>query len=91
MSGSGWYLVRAYSDRAEMPVLDLYPFASTGPVYVRVGEQPLRSPEDAAFFLRWIDRVEAAALASTGWNTPAERAAVLQAITQARDVFAANR
>ncbi len=91
VSGSGWYLVRAYSDRAEMPVLDLYPFASTGPVYVRVGEQPLRSPEDAAFFLRWIDRVEAATLASTGWNTPAERAAVLQAITQARDVFAANR
>src|SRR5438445_8331880 len=40
VQGSGWYVLRAYSDRAEMPVLDLYPFASTSPTYVRVGDEP---------------------------------------------------
>src|SRR6267378_3195500 len=35
VAASGWYVLRAYSDREEMPVLDLYPFASTSPIYVR--------------------------------------------------------
>jgi len=49
-------VLRAYSDRAEMPVLDLYPFASTSPIYLRVGNQPVRAAEDAAFFVKWIER-----------------------------------
>ena len=87
VNGSGWFVLRAYSDRAEMPVLDLYPFASTSPIYVRVGDQPVRSAGDAAFFVKWIERVEAAARASTAWNTPDEQAAVLQTFARARAVF----
>jgi len=87
VSASGWYVLRAYSDRAEMPVLDLYPFASTSPIYVRVAGQPVRSAEDGAFFVRWIDRIEAATRASTAWNTPAEQAQVLQLLARARAVF----
>ena len=87
VSTSGWYVLRAYSDRAEMPVLDLYPFASTSPIYVRVEDQPVRSAEDAAFFVRWIDRIEAATRASTAWNTPGEQAQVLQLLARARAVF----
>jgi hypothetical protein len=87
VSASGWYLLRAYADRAEMPVLDLYPFASTSPIYVRVGDQPVRSADDAAFFVRWIERVEAATQASTAWNTPAERDTVLHRLRDARAVF----
>jgi TolB protein len=34
---SGWFLLRARSDRAIYPVLDLYPYATTGPIYVTVG------------------------------------------------------
>jgi Tol biopolymer transport system component len=87
VNGSGWYVLRAYSDRAEMPVLDLYAFASTGPIYVRVADQPVRSAEDAAFFVRWIERMEAFARSSTAWNTPAEQASVLRTLAQARAVF----
>ena len=47
-TGSGWYVLRAYSERPRLPVLDLYPFASTSPVYVRVGDQPVRSVADAS-------------------------------------------
>src|SRR2546426_223871 len=88
VSTSGWYVLRAYSDRAELPVLDLYPFASTSPIYVRVGDQPLRSADDATFFVRWIERVEAATRASTSWINPAEQTGVLRTLAQARAVFA---
>lgn len=87
---SGWYVLRAYSDRSEMPVLDLYPFASTSPIYVRVGDQPVRSADDAAFFVRWIDRIKAVARASTAWNTSGEQADVLQMLSRAQDVFNAR-
>jgi TolB protein len=84
---SGWYVLRAYSDRATMPVLDLYPFGSTSPIYVRVGDEPVRSAEDAAFFVRWIERIEAATRASTAWNAPGEQASVLRTLAEARAVF----
>jgi TolB protein len=85
---SGWYVVRAYADRARLPVLDLYPFASTSPIYVQVGDAPVRSAADAAFFVRWIDRLTAAAAAHADWNTPPERDAVLTLLGQARAVYA---
>jgi len=84
---SGWYLVRAYSDRAEMPVLDLYPFASTSPIYVSVGDEPVRSAADAAFFLRWIDRIESVTKAGAHWRTSSEQASVLRRLAEARAVF----
>jgi hypothetical protein len=84
---SGWYLLRARSDRAIEPVLDLYPYATTSPIYVTVGGAPVRSPEDAAFFLRWIGRLEAAARASTDWNSSAERDSALALIARAREEF----
>jgi Tol biopolymer transport system component len=84
---SGWYVLRAWADRPRLPVLDLYPFASTSPVYVAVAGQPVRSPADAAWFVRWVDRVIAAAAAHTGWNTPGERAATLQQLQRAREEY----
>jgi hypothetical protein len=88
VNGSGWYVLRAYTDRATMPVLDLYPFGSTSPIYVQVGDQPTRSAADAEFFLRWIDRLEQTARTSTAWNTADEQSAVLRTISEARAVFA---
>ncbi len=84
---SGWYTVRAWSDSATPPVLDIYPFATTSPIYVTVGDQPVRSREDAAYFIAWIDRLESDARAFTAWNSIAEREHVLQQIANARDVF----
>src|SRR6266550_3840289 len=84
---SGWYVVRAWSDRAALPILDLYPFGSTSPIYVRVGREPVRSREDADFFVRWIDRLDQAARAHEAWNTPDERGHVLRLLAQARDVY----
>jgi hypothetical protein len=87
VSQSGWLLLRARGDGPREPVLDLYPFASTSPVYVTVGGAPVRSDEDATWFVRWIDRVARAAAAHPAWNTAAERDSVLALIQRARAEF----
>ncbi len=85
---SGWYVLRAWSDRPALPILDLYPFGSTSPIYVQVGREPVRSRQDAEFFVRWIDRLDQAAQAHEAWNTPEEREHVLQLLAQGRRVYA---
>jgi len=84
---SGWYTLRASADRAVHPVLDIYPFATTSPVYVIVGDEAIRSAADARFFLAWLDRIEAFVRAHKDWNSPAERESVLGSLARARVVY----
>ncbi len=91
VSRSGWYLLRARADRAVYPVLDLYPYATTSPVYVSVGGAPIRSAEDAEYFLRWIDRLEANVRGSREFNTEGEREHVLVLLRDARAEFERRR
>ncbi len=84
---SGWFTLRAWSSHSDPGVLDWYPFATTSPVYVTVAGRPVRSPEDARYFVRWIERLETAASNHTGWNTPAEKQEVLDRLARARQVF----
>ncbi|HEY6552991.1 MAG TPA: CehA/McbA family metallohydrolase, partial [Vicinamibacteria bacterium] len=85
---SGWVILRAYASRSRHPILDLYPFGTTSPVYLEVGGAPARSPEDARYFLEWIDRVAASAAANNDYNTKAEKAAIAATIAEARAVWA---
>ncbi|HTK41834.1 MAG TPA: CehA/McbA family metallohydrolase [Gemmatimonadales bacterium] len=85
---SGWYTLRAWGTKSRHPVLDIYPFATTSPIYLSVGGEPVHSPEDAAYFVRWVDRLDSLARASTAWNTDAERDATLGKFAEARKFFA---
>jgi len=87
ISESGWCLLRAWSEKAEHPVLDIYPYATTSPVYLTVAGAPLSSPEDAAYFVKWIDRVTEAVGQHQGWNSEAEKQAVMKSLTEARAVY----
>ncbi len=89
ISRSGWCLLRASSEKPEHPVLDDYVYATTSPVYVSVGGAATKSAEDAAFFLAWIGRLEAAVRSNRDWNTSEEKALVLKTLDQARQVYAA--
>jgi hypothetical protein len=91
LAASGWCLLRASSDRAEYPVLDLYPYATTSPVYVRVAGRAPQSPSDAAFFAAWVERVIDATDRYPDWNSPEEKAAVLGRLRQARAWYAERR
>jgi len=88
LEASGWCILRAFSDQAEYPILDLYPYATTSPVYVSVAGAPARSAEDAAYFVAWVDRLIAAARSDTSWNTDAERESVLSMLEEARTRYA---
>jgi Tol biopolymer transport system component len=91
VDGSGWYLVRAWNSKATHPVLDVLPFATTSPITVTVGGEPVRSAADADYFVAWIDRLDGAAGAHDGYNTPEEKAAVLDLLAEARAAFVARR
>ena len=81
---SGWCVLRAFSDKAEYPILDLYPYATTSPVYISVAGAPVRNTADAAYFVAWVDRLIAAARSNTSWNTEAEKESVLKMLQEAR-------
>ncbi len=87
VAGSGWLVLRAYAERARHPILDVYPFATTSPVYVTVEGAPVRSAEDARYFLDWIDRLRAFVERHPGFNTESERQAVLARLAAARVVY----
>jgi TolB protein len=84
---SGWYLLRTRGDGPAYPILDVYPYATTSPIYVTVGNQPVRSPDDATYFVAWIDRLRAAAEANQDWNSLQEKRRVLEQISQAAAEF----
>ena len=91
VGNSGWCVLRASSDRAEHPVLDNYPYATTSPIYLSVANRPFKAPRDAAFFTAWIDRVLQATDGYPDWNSPAEKAGVLQRLREARAWYAARQ
>jgi len=88
LDGSGWCVLRAFSDKAEYPILDLYPYATTSPVYVSVARAQLRSPADAAYLVAWVDRLIAAAKSNPNWNTEAEKQSVVALLEEARKKYA---
>ncbi len=88
VGASGWCVLRAFSDKAEYPILDLYPYATTSPVYVSVAGAPVRNAADAAYFVAWVDRLIAGARSNTSWNTEGEKESVLSMLQEARQKYA---
>ena len=80
--------MRAWNETAKYPILDLYPYATTSPIYVSVAGMKAPSAKlEAAYFMAWIDRMSSAAEKNENWNTPAEKSGVLSTIKQARALY----
>jgi hypothetical protein len=84
---SGWLVLRAWNEGADPEVLDLYPYATTSPVYIELPGGMPPAPADAAYFAAWLDRTIADASNRTDYRTPAERAAIVDYLSKARDHF----
>ncbi|HTY42979.1 MAG TPA: CehA/McbA family metallohydrolase [Thermoanaerobaculia bacterium] len=84
---SGWYVLRASAAEGREPVLDIYPYATTSPIYVTVGGRPIRDAGAARYFVAWIEHLEAAAGAHGGWNDAREKSEVLARLAAAKAVF----
>ena len=55
---SGWVLLRAVNKTPHPFVQDLYTYATTNPIWVDVDGAPQHAPEDARYFLGWLERVK---------------------------------
>lgn len=87
LAEGGWVLLRAWNEQATFPVLDIYPYATTSPIYVTVNGRSFRSGEDAAYFVSWIDRITKAAGQHPDYNTDEEKSKILDQFKQARAVY----
>ena len=84
---AGWLLLRAWNDGSDPEVLDIYPYATTSPVYVDLPGGLPPDPADAAYFAAWLDRVIADAGRRADYRTAREREATIAYLRQARDHF----
>ncbi|MEE8584872.1 MAG: CehA/McbA family metallohydrolase, partial [Acidobacteriota bacterium] len=74
---SCWITLQAFRGGPVHPIDDGFPQATTNPVWVMVGEHPVRSAEDAEYFVRWIDKLTAMAEEHPGWRSQKEKDHVL--------------
>jgi len=84
---SSWFTLQAFAGAAVHPIEDSRPMATTNPVYVRVGNQPIRNPQSADYFVRWIDKLTQMAETHPGWRSEKEKQHVLGQFREARDVY----
>jgi hypothetical protein len=87
LAGSGWLLLRASNRAPQTLVQDVYPYATTNPVWIDAGTPPPAAPDTARYFIRWIDRVIEAASARTDYNTDRERELTLQYLRDGRAIY----
>jgi hypothetical protein len=76
---SGWLGARVYGTGGAQ--------AHTSPIYVEVAGQAASSSVDAAYFLEWIDRLEAKFTAADRVPSPELRAYVKGQLDAARAVY----
>lgn len=84
---SGWYSVRAIGPERTFPVENTRPLAVTNPVYVVVGDQPIRDRASAEYFVKWIDMLTDMARAHPGWRSDREREHVLAQFAEAKAIY----
>ena len=85
---SGWLVLRAWNEGADPLIFDIYPYATTSPIYLDVGGKATQSPADAAYFVEWMDRVISAADGRTDYNDAREKQSTLDYLRAARAVYA---
>ena len=84
---SGWVVLRAWNNKANPLVLDIYPYATTSPVYVEMPGGLPPDPADAAYFAAWIARVIADAEKRSDFKDEREKTATMDYLRAARGRF----
>ncbi len=87
LDGPGWLLLRAWSDAANPLIFDIYPYATTSPVYVSVEGKRIQSSEAADYFIDWINRIRESVETHSDYNNDAERLAILSNLDRATEVY----
>jgi hypothetical protein len=86
VSGSGWLLLRAGSAKAHADLPDLYPYASTNPIYIESIEENSQRKSAAEYFLKWVSRIEAK-VGELPFRTSAEKERVWKDVRDAKSFY----
>jgi TolB protein len=85
---SGWFHLRAEGKPEDRYPLDTgFAQAFTTPVWVTVGNQPVRSLASAEYCIKWIDKLKELADAWPGWRSQKERDHVFAQFDEARKIY----
>jgi len=87
LDSGGWLLLRAWNDNADPLILDIYPYATTSPIYLDFPGRPATATSDAAYFVVWMDRVLAEAEGRDDYNNSREREDTIDYLRAARDRY----
>jgi hypothetical protein len=86
VDGSAWFSLYAEGPFTEL--LDVrFPQAATNAIRVYVGEQKIRNPKSAEYFVAWIDRLTNMADQWPWWRSQQEREHVRKQFSEARRVY----
>ncbi|MBL8229169.1 MAG: CehA/McbA family metallohydrolase [Bryobacterales bacterium] len=88
---SAWVAARVRGPWHRLILNDAAAFAHTSPVYVKVGGQPIRSREDADFWIAWIDKLMERTRQRGRFSTDARREEVLALFQKARTTYERRR
>ena len=84
-------MLRAWNQQSNPDIFDIYPYATTNPVFLTRRNAPVHCGADADYFLAWIDRLKQGAQTHGGYNSESERAWTLGQIEAAREEFERRR
>lgn len=86
VKGTGWLLLRAWSEKAHPDLPDLYPYASTNPIYIQSNMKNAQQKQAAEYFLKWVTRIEGK-INDLVFRSDVERNAVLNDIKNAKTFY----
>jgi single-stranded-DNA-specific exonuclease len=84
---SSWIAARALGPWHRMVLNDIQAYAHTSPVYVLVGEEKIGSPQDARYWVEWIDKLIAQVNTRGRFATPGRKKEVVDLFLRAREVY----
>jgi TolB protein len=88
LPASGWIAARVTGPSNVHWLMDSYVYAHTSPIYVVKGNEAPSSPEDARYFVRWIDRVLQLLEESDAFDTARQKTEVIELWRRGREVYA---
>jgi TolB protein len=91
IEGPGWLLLRAWNEHADPDVFDIYPYATTNPVFFTRTRQAQHCGPDADYLLAWLERLRVSADAHSAYNSEQEKQMILGQIAAARSIIAERR
>ncbi len=84
---SGWIAARVTGPSNLRLLMDTYVYAHTSPIYLLKGNEAPSSPEDARYFVRWIERVLQMLEESDAFDTAHQKNEVIDLWRRGREVY----